>query len=341
VGLVDEIDQAEAALAAARDRSRDLVREDRRLLAEIARLRDQPGAGGELAAKASESAAEIEEIVGRSEAPRPNWLILEAELAAARNDLDGLRASLEEELAAYRRCRSLEKELEERLRGLERQVESEYRDRPHVAREVAETGRDLEAWQGEIARADRGGRALLAAGESLAAALGRAENAWRNEMELVRTAETELLAARTELRQAERSHYGYGVASDCRAARAVLDDADADAREQRWEDVLSKVRQARRSIEEEVASCRRQARALEEEARRRTESLRRQSMWEQAARAAAVSAASASSGAPSRPRLPRRGPSIRPSFGSTFSSRGGGRSGGSSFGGSRSGGSKW
>ncbi len=180
---------------------------------------------------------------------------------------------------------------------------------------------------------------MLAAGESLVSAVQRAEETWWKEMELVKTAETELSAARSQLRGEDGRGYGYGVEADCRNARQLLAAAESDARRQQWEGVLTKARRARTLVEEEANRCRRRARMLEEEARRRAERLHRRRQWEEALTSVAATVARSRE----RPRLPRRGPSLGPSFGSSFSSRSrrSSPSGGSSFRGTRSGGSSW
>lgn len=306
--LMDEIAHARAELDAARDRAGDRLARCREAREEAIARSQAEGLGSNLRARHAEWAQAVDALGLASEAPTPHWPQLDAELAQSEATLHDLRAAADRAFAEHRQCQQLETEVTSFLRDLERRVEAERRDRPHVQQALNSALEIFSRWRAELATDDLPASELLILGRQVETAAHQAQSTWVSELEIIRQAEVQYQAAAK-----------LGARYPCPEGRSVLTEVETWRQEQAWERALQGSQEAYRLFE---ANARR-AQAEKAERTRRAlelqEQLTRQNHLNQIS-----SLTSATSSRPSSSR-------------SSFSSR----SSGSSFRGSSSGGSSW
>ncbi|MEM9598292.1 MAG: hypothetical protein AAGD06_28770, partial [Acidobacteriota bacterium] len=347
--LLDAVDTIQRTLDEARGIAVAGVQTCRDLQDRVRGLASEAGVARDLSERCGVAVQDADELFGKADAPRPNWLTLEADLEAMGAALRHLASEAEADIADLAQCRTLETELAERADGLLRRARTERRDRDHVERAIRDAAAKIESWRSDLASdgasggAGSGGRQLLHRGRDAEQSLAHAAELWSSEADAIATAERELATAEALLRQEDGRSHGYGVVVDCQRGRRLLADARDAAAGKAWESVADLARKAAEAVREEAGAAHRAAREREQAERLRLAQLRAQ---EEARRRAAAAAAAA---AAARSRSWSTSTSSSSSFGTSRRSRPSrrprpprrSRSGGSSFGRSRSGGSRW
>ncbi len=343
--LLDGLQSIEESLSETRRRAEEQASSCKGAVSKMESLAGRPGVGPELRSRSRETALATESALKAIGVERPHWPRIEQSLDHHMAMLTSTIQQIENELAAYEESRRLLSSLGGRLTTFRAEVEREQRDRPFVAQAVTQVEAVFNQWRAEVEQAGtsepaQGGVEVLAQGREVLGKLEWAEDLWRSEMDLVRLAESKLVAAQDRFDREHGRNYGYGVVASCDRAQQLLEDCRRLRRHRQWEQVLELSGRVTEEVAAEAQRSRRLASEREEEERRRREAQRRAEERERRRRQQEAAAAAARAAT----KVVSSWSGSRTSS-SSFGSRSGGfrsSSGGSSFGGgSRSGGSSW
>ncbi len=348
--LLVEIDAIRARLDAARRSSNAAAARCAKLAAALDAEAPEilPGVGAMLRRRIEAAKARARDVGAEASAARPHWASLDEQLNAAERELAACLDLARREIASLARAREIAIALDRELSQIAREVERETRDRPHVARAVAHVKAQIDAWRQRFDDPSLSGSQCLEHGDDARRAVERVRSMWRTEVDLIRTIEAEMSAARGELGELGGRYFGQGIAPQLDRTQRRLASAEAAIAAQDLDRAIALIAEGRQHASEERRRCAREAEEAAEAERRRLAaatamSTPSPSLWSAASSSSSSSSSSfwdssSSSSSSSSSWDSSSSSSSSSSSGSSFDSS---SSGGSSFGDSSSGGSSW
>lgn len=245
VGKLDELERA-------RKHARTQIERAEKNLDAIDRARKgRLGVDPELQAEITEVNEAAADARAMIEEERPHWR--EADQRATRTAslsqqlLDEVHAELEKHVEAVR----LHANLRTRIADLQRKVQEEKRDRPHVGALVSDAAEALERTRTRLDEENVGGEELFVAVDEVRKWYDRAEQAWKSELQAIFAAEAEIAAAQQRYDQVDGTSYGYSVYATCSDAEEDLRAAREAAATRDWDAAVTAAARAKRKIEAE------------------------------------------------------------------------------------------
>lgn len=331
--LIDEIHAAETLLADLKREAKDLRRKCEAMVQELSQRSENLGVGAARRTQIFEIGSEAKALFSQFNTEKPNWRKLHERASDLHARIEALLNSVETGRSCYERAVGEMEATAKLLKKVAAEVQSERRDRPHIANTIADTQARFDVWRKTAVDPEIEGESLLDQVMDFQEQAAEAQQMWVRERTLIEDATRELGLASDQYRRVSKEYYGYGISPQLNDGLASIHAAEQAVETLQWEEVLRASQLAIRQIRAEDTSCRRESNRIAAVRRRAAEA---------AAAVAATSThtSSSSSWSSSSSSFSSSSSSFSSSSsgGSSFSSS---SSGGSSFGGSSSGGSSW